>query len=85
MEWTLSFPWSPSGVILDPYMGAGPTGVACVNLGRAFIGIEIEQSYFDIAVKRISNAIVERQAGPLFAEHVPGKQLELPACQPVVP
>ncbi|MBZ9659830.1 hypothetical protein LB523_12310 [Mesorhizobium sp. ESP-6-4] len=42
--------------ILDPYMGSGTTGVACVKLGRKFIGIEIDEGYFDIACKRISNA-----------------------------
>ena len=39
--------------ILDPFMGSGTTGVACVNLGRKFIGIEIEEKYFDIACRRI--------------------------------
>ncbi len=42
--------------ILDPFMGSGTTGVACVNLGRKFIGIEIEEKYFNIAVKRITEA-----------------------------
>ena len=42
--------------ILDPFMGSGTTGVACVNLGRKFIGIEIEEKYFDIACKRIEKA-----------------------------
>jgi len=42
--------------ILDPFMGSGTTGVACVNLGRKFIGIEIEERYFDIACKRIDQA-----------------------------
>ena len=54
-------------IILDPFMGSGTTGVACVNLGRKFIGIEIEPKYFDIACKRIDQA--ERQ-GQLFK---PGK------------
>ena len=40
--------------ILDPFMGSGTTGVACVRLGRKFIGIERERKYFDIAVKRIT-------------------------------
>ena len=43
-------------VILDPFMGSGTTGVACVNTDRKFIGIEIEQEYFDIAVRRIEEA-----------------------------
>lgn len=42
--------------ILDPFMGSGTTGVACANLGRKFIGIEIEQKYFDIACRRIADA-----------------------------
>lgn len=42
--------------ILDPFMGSGTTGVACVNLGRKFIGIELEPKYFDIACQRIEDA-----------------------------
>jgi len=47
---------TPGDVILDPFMGSGTTGVACVQTGRKFIGIEIEPKYFDIAVKRIKDA-----------------------------
>lgn len=42
--------------ILDPFMGSGTTGVACMNLGRSFIGIEREPKYFDIACRRIDDA-----------------------------
>ena len=42
--------------ILDPFMGSGTTGVACMKLGRRFIGIEIEPKYFDIACRRIEEA-----------------------------
>jgi len=42
--------------ILDPFMGSGTTGVACVKLGRKFIGIELDEKYFDIACKRIEEA-----------------------------
>lgn len=42
--------------ILDPFMGSGTTGVACAKLGRKFIGIELESSYFDIACRRIEAA-----------------------------
>jgi site-specific DNA-methyltransferase (adenine-specific) len=45
-----------AGAILDPFMGSGTTGVACVKLGRRFIGIEIEPKYFDIACRRIEEA-----------------------------
>jgi len=44
------------GLILDPFMGSGTTGVACVKLGRKFIGIELDEKYFDIACKRIEEA-----------------------------
>jgi site-specific DNA-methyltransferase (adenine-specific) len=44
------------GVILDPFMGSGTTGVAAVKMDRKFIGIEREQKYFDIACKRIEQA-----------------------------
>ncbi len=46
----------PESVCLDPFMGSGTTGVACMNLGRKFIGIEIEPKYFQIACERIENA-----------------------------
>jgi DNA modification methylase len=49
----------PVGTILDPFMGSGTTGVACVKLGRKFIGIEIEPKYFDIACKRIEAAYAQ--------------------------
>lgn len=42
--------------VLDPFLGSGTTGVACVQTGRKFIGIEIDPHYFDIAVKRIKQA-----------------------------
>jgi site-specific DNA-methyltransferase (adenine-specific) len=44
------------GVVLDNCMGSGSTGVACVNTGRRFIGMELEERYFGIAEKRISDA-----------------------------
>lgn len=46
----------PDETILDPFMGSGTTGVACVKLGRKFIGIELEPKYFDIACRRIEEA-----------------------------
>ena len=45
-----------NGIVLDPFMGSGTTGVACVQTGRNFIGIEIDKGYFDIAEKRIKEA-----------------------------
>jgi len=55
MEWTLAQLGTPASV-LDPYMGSGTTGVACANLGSAFIGCEIDPRYFDIACRRIEDA-----------------------------
>ena len=41
---------------LDPFIGSGTTGVACVRLGRKFIGIELEEKYFDTACERVQKA-----------------------------
>ena len=46
----------PGDVVLDPFMGSGSTGVACVQEGRHFIGIECEDKYFEVAKKRIEEA-----------------------------
>jgi len=46
----------PGDIILDPFMGSGTTGVACVQTGRNFIGIELDPGYFDIAKNRIEAA-----------------------------
>lgn len=61
MQWCIEF--CDGETILDPFMGSGTTGVACANLGRKFIGIEISEKYFNIAVERITNAYRQR---PLF-------------------
>ncbi len=57
----------PDGLIADPFMGSGSTGVACVRLRRPFVGIEIDPRYFDIACRRIS---AELQFMPLGFEVV---------------
>ena len=52
--------WSNSGyIVLDPFMGSGTTGVACVKTGRSFIGIEQHEPYFDIACERIRKAYAQ--------------------------
>jgi len=53
--------------ILDPYMGSGTTGVASLNLGKKFIGIEYNQKYFDIACRRIKQ--VEHQGNLFLQKH----------------
>ena len=59
-EWLLrrlvSVSTNPGGLVIDPMFGSGTTGVACVQTGRKFIGIEICEKYFNIAVKRIQQA-----------------------------
>ena len=55
MAWCISMAGNPE-TVLDPYMGSGTTGVAAVQMGRSFIGIEREPAYFDIAVRRIKQA-----------------------------
>ena len=68
VEWT-------RGVVLDPFMGSGTTGVACAQMGRNFIGIEREPKYFDIACKRIEQAYAQ---GQMFApEPVKQEQVTL--------
>ena len=59
MAWCLVQAGRPA-TVLDPFMGSGSTGVACVQLGLAFTGIEREPKYFDIACRRIEDA--QRQA-----------------------
>ena len=55
MEWCLGF-LPDAQTILDPFMGSGTTLVACANLGRHGIGIEIDPKYFDIACRRVEAA-----------------------------
>jgi site-specific DNA-methyltransferase (adenine-specific) len=57
MQWCIEQLPAATLSILDPFMGSGTTGVAAVKLGRKFIGIEIEPKYFDIACRRISDAL----------------------------
>lgn len=47
---------SAGGTVIDPLMGSGTTGVACVQTGRNFIGVEIDPGYFEIAQRRIKEA-----------------------------
>ncbi len=66
MDWCLGL--LPSArLICDPFMGSGTTGVSCVNLERAFTGIERDPAYFDIACRRIEAAYKQPR---LFAEPV---------------
>jgi site-specific DNA-methyltransferase (adenine-specific)/modification methylase len=59
-------------IIFDPFMGSGTTGVAAIQLGRKFIGIERDERYFEIACRRIEQAVAQ---GQLFAPE-PVKQVQ---------
>ncbi len=64
MKWAIGHVPAPAETILDPFMGSGTTGVAAVQMGRKFIGIEREPKYFAAACRRIDDA--QRQ-GDMFS------------------
>ena len=57
MEWCLGF--VPSGVVADPFMGAGATLVAAKRLGRSAVGVEIHEPYCEIAAKRLEQEVLD--------------------------
>ena len=61
----------PQALVCDPFVGSGSTGVAAVGLGRRFVGIEINEAYFDVACRRISEALFRPQ---MFAPPPASKQ-----------
>ena len=68
----------PGETVLDSHMGSGTTGAACVELGRQFIGIELDPKHFATAQRRIENTT---RQGSLFAPTKP-QQLKLGAACP---
>ncbi len=60
MKWCIEQAGNPE-TILDPFAGSGTTGVAALQMGKRFIGIEREPKYFDIACKRIEQAVAQGQ------------------------
>ncbi len=65
----------PGDLVLDPFMGSGTPGVAAIELGRRFVGIELNPGYFDVACKRIAAA--ERQEDLFIARPRAVEQLDL--------
>ena len=63
MKWCVSKLPDSSNVIIDPFLGSGATGVACALMRKKFIGIELDEDYFNIACKRIEDAY---RQGDLF-------------------
>ena len=54
MKWLIERLTNEGDVVLDPFMGSGTTGVACKNLNRKFIGVELDENYYNIAYNRIN-------------------------------
>jgi site-specific DNA-methyltransferase (adenine-specific) len=69
-DWVKAFT-NPGEMILDPFMGSGTTGVAAIKHGRGFTGIEIDPKYFDLACRRIDEALTFREAAN---DHAPAQQ-----------
>jgi DNA modification methylase len=75
IEWNVNLASRCNQTIADPFMGSGTTGVACVRLGRQFIGIELEPKYYEIAIKRIR---AEQERFPLFEKQTKKEPQQLP-------
>lgn len=75
-EWLVSRLTKPANLVFDPFLGSGTTAVASIKLGRRFVGAEISPKYFDIACKRISDAL---KRPDFFVERpAPAKQEVMP-------
>jgi hypothetical protein len=68
MRWLVGLVSLGGHCVLDAFMGSGTTGVACIQTGRRFVGIEIDKDYFNIAVKRIEAAIRDDAGRFAFAK-----------------
>jgi DNA modification methylase len=72
----------PGDLVLDPFMGSGTTGVACVRTGRRFIGIEIDPGYFAIAQRRIAEAQLQPSLLPNHGFHLTAAAVGLWDAEP---
>ena len=74
MIWAMEKAKVPEGAtVLDPYMGSGTTGIACIKTGRRFIGIEKDRKHFETAKRRLEQEMAQ---GVLWRQNVGGQQLE---------
>jgi DNA modification methylase len=64
MRWLIRLAVPPGGIVLDPFAGSGSTGIAAVLEGRAFLGIEREARYVDVACARLTHWAREGVKGP---------------------
>ena len=61
LEWLIKTYTNENEIVLDNCMGSGSTGVACINTNRRFIGIELDENYFNIAKERIEEAVKKKE------------------------
>lgn len=73
MEYLVRLITPPGGIVLDPFMGSGTTGIAAKMVGVGFVGIEIDSSYFNIAKMRIESWVLDRLL------EVQERQIEMPS------
>lgn len=77
-RWVVERTSLPGYRVIDPFMGSGTTGVNCVETGRKFIGIEIDKTYCDIAVKRIRTALLYHRGAAALKQSAPvAERIEL--------
>ena len=67
LEWLIKSYSNENETVLDNTMGSGTTAIACINTNRNFIGIELDESYFAIAKKRVEENKKELDAPTLFS------------------
>ena len=72
LQYLIEMYTNPGEIVLDNCMGVGSTGVACVKSGREFIGIELDENYYNIAVQRINDELTGKQN-----EEIPEEEEEL--------
>lgn len=59
MRWIVDRNTEPGDLVLDPYMGSGPVARACADLGRRYVGVELEERYCEAAVKRLGQSVMD--------------------------